>query len=259
MKKKNFSLWTYLGVVIGMSWPFQIAYMILGDGYRKLLLVSMVMVAVATYICGRYIFGDGFSRVGWRWGKVKFYVYGLGLAAFLWIVPSIAERYLGWHVAIKEVGVLEYLRIMLASFMVTLIPAFCEEFAWRGYLLLNLKDKYSNKKALLIHALVTWVWHLPVVIMIGVGMGGNMMVSIGIVLLVSLIPTVMHAVVFAYLWTRSGSIAAATVYHSAFDEIRDSLEESVGLGALGQNWQMLILTILGLLFLKKGNWKKEEK
>jgi hypothetical protein len=48
------------------------------------------------------------------------------------------------------------------------------------------------------------------------------------------------------------------VYHSAFDEVRDSLEGSVVLGPLSQNWQMLILTILGIALLWKAKWKKTD-
>jgi membrane protease YdiL (CAAX protease family) len=66
----------------------------------------------------------------------------------------------------------------------------------------------------------------------------------------------MHAVVFAYIWSRTQSLAVSTVYHAAFDEIRDTLEGSVGLGPLSQNWQMLILTILGIALLWKAKWKK---
>ena len=57
----------------------------------------------------------------------------------------------------------------------------------------------------------------------------------------------MHAIVFAYIWSSTQSLAVSTVYHAAFDEVRDTLEGSVGLGPLSQNWQMLILTILGIL------------
>jgi hypothetical protein len=66
----------------------------------------------------------------------------------------------------------------------------------------------------------------------------------------------MHAVVFAYIWSSTQSLAVATVYHSAFDEVRDTLEGLVGLGPLSQNWQMLILTILGIALLWKAKWKK---
>ena len=40
----------------------------------------------------------------------------------------------------------------------------------------------------------------------------------------------MHAVIFAYIWSTCQSLAVATVYHSAFDESRDALETSVGFG-----------------------------
>jgi hypothetical protein len=45
------------------------------------------------------------------------------------------------------------------------------------------------------------------------------------------------------------------VYHSAFDEVRDTLEGSVGFGPLAHNWQMVVLTILGLVILWKAKWR----
>ena len=66
----------------------------------------------------------------------------------------------------------------------------------------------------------------------------------------------MHAVVFAYIWSSTQSLAVSTVYHAAFDEVRDSIEGTIGLGPLSQNWQMLILTILGIALLWKAKWKK---
>ncbi|MDQ1255147.1 MAG: protease family protein, partial [Euryarchaeota archaeon] len=57
-------------------------------------------------------------------------------------------------------------------------------------------------------------------------------------------------------WSSTQSLAVSTVYHAAFDEVRDTLEGTVGLGPLSQNWQMLILTILGIALLWKGKWKK---
>lgn len=63
--ERPFSLKLFLFIVILLSWPFQIAYFFLGKEYRPILLVSMVMVAVATYICGRFIFKDGFKGAGW--------------------------------------------------------------------------------------------------------------------------------------------------------------------------------------------------
>jgi hypothetical protein len=65
----------------------------------------------------------------------------------------------------------------------------------------------------------------------------------------------MHAIVYAYIWTVTQSLAVVTVYHAAFDEIRDAIATSIGFGPLVNIWQMLTLTILGGLLLWKGNWK----
>lgn len=74
----------------------------------------------------------------------------------------------------------------------------------------------------------------------------NMGTSIAIMLAVSLVPSMMHAIVLAYIWTVTQSLAVVSVYHAAFDEIRDAIAPSLGFGPLVKIWQMLTLTILGL-------------
>ncbi len=253
--KKSFSLCVYLGIVILLSWPFQIAYFFLGETHKPLLLVSMVMVGVATYICGNHIFKDGFKNAGWNWGKPKHYFYVFGFALFLWLFPSVFERLIRWYTPFSDMETASAVSLFSYSFLLTIIPAFGEEFSWRGYLLPRLLKKHSHRKALLLHGLVTWIWHLPVLIIMGLKVGGTPFVSVAVVLVVSFLPTIMHAVVFAYIWNRAASLAVVTIYHVSFDEIRDVLESSVGLGALGQNWQMLVLTILGIWFLWKARWQ----
>jgi len=64
----------------------------------------------------------------------------------------------------------------------------------------------------------------------------------------------LHGVVIAYIWTRSGSLAVATVYHAAYDGFRDSLSILVGLGPIAQGFASVLLMALGIIFLWKGNW-----
>jgi membrane protease YdiL (CAAX protease family) len=142
----------------------------------------------------------------------------------------------------------------ITSFAITLVPAFGEEFSWRGYLLPRLLERFTTRKALLVHGFVTWLWHVPFIVTMGFELEGAPAVAVPLVLAVSLVPTVLHAVVFAYLWSISGSLLVATVYHSAFDEVRDTLQESVGFGTLAENWQAVVLTILGALLLWKVPW-----
>ncbi|MBW4641387.1 MAG: hypothetical protein KME05_24865 [Gloeocapsa sp. UFS-A4-WI-NPMV-4B04] len=103
-----------------------------------------------------------------------------------------------------------------------------------------------------------WAWHLPTLVGMGVAekLTNNMGTSIAIMLVLTLIPTMMHALVFAYIWTVTQSLAVVTVYHAAFDEIRDAIKTTIGFGSLVEIWQMLTLTVLGGLLLWKGNWKQ---
>lgn len=254
-RPQPFSLRVYLLVVIALSWPFQLAYACLGDAYRSLLLVSMLMAGLATFVCGRFLFRDGFLRAGWSWGRPGHYMLALALALFLWLFPSVIERRFGFYAANPDVTLPGFLSIFALSFAATLLPAFCEELSWRGYLLPRLFTRHSPRRALLLHGFITWAWHLPVVVVMGMSLGLAPLLAIPIVLLVSLVPTVMHAVVFAWIWSRSASLGVATFYHTSFDEIRDTLEATAGLGPLGQNWQMLVLTALGLWALLKTAWR----
>lgn len=165
------------------------------------------------------------------------------------------EMVLGFYEPSGNYNVSGILFAFGSSTLLTIVPAFGEEFGWRGYLLPQLLKKYSYRKALLLHGLVTWIWYLPVLIFMGTQTGNNLLFFIPVVLVASFIPTIMHAVVFAYIWNRTASLAVVSAYHVFFDEIRDTLENSVGLGFLGQNWQMLVLTVLGMLVLWKTKWK----
>jgi uncharacterized protein len=258
---KTFSLRIYLLVVVAASWPFQIAYLLWAKTpFMRYALSSlpMIMVTVGTYIVGRYIFRDGFSKAGWSWGKPKYYLAVFSLAIFVWVVPTLLELVLGMRSIPKGVMVPDILGNFLLRFVGTLIPAFGEEFGWRGYLLPHLVKRYRLKTALLLHSFIWWAWHLPV--LIGMGMTekltDNTGTSIAIMLAVSLIPSMMHAIAYAYIWTITQSLAVVTVYHAAFDEIRDAIEVSIGYGSLVEIWQMLTLTVLGGLLLWKGNWQQ---
>ena len=221
---KPFSLKIYLLIVVAVSWPFQIAYLLWAETpFMRYALSSlpMIMVTVGTYIAGLYIFRDGFSKAGWSWGKPKHYLAVFSIAIFVWVVPTILELVLGMRSIPRGVIVPDILGNFLLRFIATLIPAFGEEFGWRGYMLPHLVKQYSLRTALLLHAFIWWAWHLPVIV--GMGMTekltDNVSISIAIMLAVSLIPSMMHAIVYAYIWTVTQSLAVVTVYHAAFVDI----------------------------------------
>jgi uncharacterized protein len=144
-------------------------------------------------------------------------------------------------------------------FAATLLPAFGEEFGWRGYMLPRLAEKHGARKGLLIHAAIWWFWHLPALVGIGLhsnGMGGNQFIKVAAIAAISIIPAMLHAVIFAFIWSKTKSLAVATVYHAAFDEVRDALENSVGFGPLVNNWQMVVIVVVGSLLLWKADWEQ---
>jgi membrane protease YdiL (CAAX protease family) len=246
----------WLGAAIGGLWGFdKTETPLMSYGLSSL---SMVMVAVGTFIAGRYVFRDGFAYAGWSWGKPKHYLAVFGLVILVWVVPTALELALGMRSLPAGLIATEVLAVFVLRFVATLIPAFGEEFGWRDYMLPRLARRYSVRWALLLHAFIWWAWHLPTLVGFGARTEGvaDPVLGVAVVLLISIIPSMMHAVIYAYIWSSSQSLAVATVYHSAFDETRDALETSVGFGPfVDVIWQNVVLTLLGALLLWKATWK----
>lgn len=270
--RRPFSLVLYLLIVFGLSWPFQIVSVIWAPSFFWIYLlnsIAMLMVTVGTFIAGKYVFRDGFANAGWQWGRLKHYLGVIALIVALWIFPTLVR------LAIGSIGPGDFDRTqaiwLLVLPIVTLIPGFGEEFGWRGYMLPRLAERLSARKAVALHAVIWWAWHLPVLVGTGIaaGIAGaaqaglpvslSVTISVIAVLLVGALPSIMHGVVFAYIWFRSRSLAVATFYHAAYDGVRDSLNLFVGLAPMVSLWANLLLTILGIIFLWKGNWKNLEK
>ena len=93
------SVWLYMLIVFGLSWPLQLASVIWSNGNVFAVYVlnstAMLMVAVGTYLAGRYVFRDGFAGAGWSWGKPSYYLAVIGLASAVWLVPTCLDVALG--------------------------------------------------------------------------------------------------------------------------------------------------------------------
>jgi CAAX protease family protein len=264
---RSFSLALYLLIVFGLSWPFLIASALWAGGNLLptyvLNISSMIMVTVGTYIAGRYVFRDGFAGAGWSWGKPKYYLAVIGLALLIWLVPTIFDVALGLSKLPVRVTTSQIAWVFVLLF-VTLIPGFGEEFGWRGYMLPRLAQRHGARKGVLLHGAIWWAWHLPVLIGSAAAYGSgplwsggpdaSVAVTVVVLLAIGFIPTVMHAVVFAYIWSRTGSLAVATVYHTAYDGIRDSLSTTIGLGPIAGLWSGLLILVLGAVLLWRSTW-----
>ncbi len=257
--RQPFSLSLYLLIVFALSWPPQIAYALWGNDPTSSYLLSslsMVMVTVGTFIAGRWVFRDGFKNMGWNWGKPKHYLVVFALALFIFGTPVLLENLLGLHSLPENISAWAILGSFLTSFVLTIIPGFGEEFGWRAYLLPRLAQRFSLRKALLIHAFIWWAWHIPAMVKISLQVEGaqaNPWLSVVVTILISLFPA-MNAVLFAYVWMASQSLAVVSVYHSAYDEVRDALERGIGFGPLVSIWQMAVTLIFGAVLLWKADW-----
>lgn len=258
--QRPFSLPIYLLIIFSLSWPPQIAYAIWGNTPTSGFLLSslsMVMVTVGSFIAGRYVFRDGFKNMGWRWGKPKHYIGVFGLALFIFGMPVLIENLLGWHTLPTQIPVWVILGNFFTSFLLTLIPGFGEEFGWRAYMLPRLAQRHSLRKALLLHGFIWWAWHIPALVKSGVeaaGIASSIWLSIAVTLIVSLVPAMMNAILFAYVYTASQSLLVASVYHSAYDEVRDALNRGIGFGPLVSIWEMAATTFFGAVLLWKAKW-----
>lgn len=245
---RPFSLRLYLLVIIAFSWPFQFAFLWLGEAFRPLLLVAMGMAGVGTWYCAHRLFrdaGPGPARHR-HWPSAA--LLALVLPLVLWGLPTGIEALFDARAFPAGLSWAALLTTFLLSFLITLAPALGEEYSWRAYLLPRLLQRHSPRRALLLHGVVTWAWHLPFLFYMGAQTTAPIPVGILATLAISLIPTVLHAVVFAAFWRRGG-LAVAVLYHSAYDETRDSLDQHAGLSAVTETWSSLVLSLLGLWLL----------
>lgn len=267
MAERKFSLRLYLLIVFGLSWPFQIIAAIWGAELLPRYILhagSMFMVTVGTFIAGRYIFKDGFAGAGFNWGRWRHYLAVIILVVILFIIPTIIELLTGLAELPELLTGTEIVWVLVM--MLNFIPAFGEEFGWRGYMLPRLARRYSPRKAVLIHSIIWWAWHLPVLVGIGVHAGlmsteemnmsplAAVSVVVALVIVIGAAPAILHGVVFAYLWVWSGSLAVVTFYHLIYDGVRDSIQVTIGGGTVSGIFVTILLSAFGIMLLLKGDW-----
>lgn len=265
--KRPFSLWLYLLIVFALSWPFQIIAAIWGADLLPrytLHAISMTMVTLGTLIAGRYVFKDGFAQAGWQWGRPKHYLAVIGFALLLWALPTIIELAIGQTTLPEVLSITDW--IWITIFLLDFIPCFGEEFGWRGYMLPHLAERFSPRKAVLVHSIIWYIWHWPILIGLAVWMGiagaaemelpvwAAIAVMMLAILILGAVPAILHGVVFAYFWVWSASLAVVTVYHLAYDGVRDSIQTFIGSGSISAIWANVGIIALGAILLWKANW-----
>ncbi|NYB51099.1 MAG: CPBP family intramembrane metalloprotease [Methanobacteriaceae archaeon] len=226
----------------------------------------MVMVTVGTFIAGRYVFKDGFKDVGWIWGKPIHYILSFATAFLLFGIPMLINIFQGSAALLPNFTWTQYILLMGGYTLAVIVPAFGEEFGFRGYLLPHLSRRYTPRKAVIINSLIWWFWHQPVAVggaifaMNLLGADSSLMLLVVIwTFLDSFLNCFFDGPIFSYIWAKSNIIAVVTFFHAAYDGVRNSSLMVTGTFPLYGVWNTIFTVLLGLILLWKGDWKSLEK
>jgi uncharacterized protein len=267
----------FLLLTFGSTYAVEFAMMFKGISFMGMpsiagqFIVAGVMFfpGIAAFIVRRFITQEGFKDAGLKIGKVKNYlqpylliplifavVYG-----FTWIFIQKPDFSLQGF--INQYGLtklpfpsgLFILGVIVSSLtfapFLNAIPAFGEEFGWRGYLLPKLLP-LGTKKALILSGLIWGLWHAPLILM---GYRYGNLHVLGIILFSVLL--IFLGIYFGYLRLTSGSVYLAAFAHGVFNAQAYGVWTVIfpnvnpALGGFAGITGILVFFILGLWIFKK--------
>jgi membrane protease YdiL (CAAX protease family) len=154
--------------------------------------------------------------------------------------------------------------VNLVAVVVNIVPAFGEEFGWRGYLLMRLLP-LGARRAMVLSGAIWGLWHAPVILQ---GHNYPDHPVIGVPLMIGF--CILLGVIFGWLRLASGSVFAAAVAHAAVNGpantpllfLRGRNDITTGItGLLGQAVMLafvLLIWRLGALRIRESVSKGEE-
>jgi len=162
--------------------------------YNKLFLIAvMFFPGISALIVRKFINKECFKDPMMKFGSWKPYLQASLIIPFLYIIiyaitgllypPDFTLKIFMTRIGIEEMP-FDPSMFILVFFIITLtfapiinfIPAFGEEFGWRGYLLQKLLP-LGREKALVISGIIWGLWHLPFVLLIDYGSYPNRIVG----------------------------------------------------------------------------------
>lgn len=168
--------------------------------YNIFLLAVMFFPGIAAFIVRKFITEEGFKDSGLRFGSWKPYLQAAIFIPLLFVIiygitglfylPDFTLRTFMDQAGIDETPfeprlftLVLFISTLVITPVINSIPAFGEEFGWRGYLLPKLLF-LGREKALVVSGVIWGLWHLPFVLLIGFGgyqdrlAGGIMFVTV---------------------------------------------------------------------------------
>lgn len=155
----------------------------------------------------------------------------------------------------KQLAVMIPLAVLINPIM-GLLQCLGEEFAWRGYLLPKLNQKFSYRTAVIIDGVIWGLWHAPIIAM-GFNYGSEHPV-LGIFAMT--IHCVILGIIEAFLFSKTQSVWCPVVFHAALNAM-DKFSPSVlfmqtkpnpfiGPGAVGIVGGIGFTVIAAIIFIK---------
>lgn len=237
--------------------------------YTATLSAAMFFPGISAFIVRKFITKEGFGDAGLRLGPKKPY---LQVAVFIPLLFIVIYAITGLFYSpdftlgtfMEENGIEEtpmeptafiavlFVSTLLITPLINSIPAFGEEFGWRGYLLPKLLP-LGREKALIASGIVWGLWHLPFVFLIGFGgypdrlAGGLIFVAV-ITLL---------GIYIGALTLKNESVLLASFMHGVFNAQAYGIWTIVFpdynrlIGGIGGLIGLLVLLPLAIYYLKK--------
>ncbi len=231
--------------------------------------VAMFFPGISAFIVRKFITKEGFKDAGMIKGQFKYYlhIYLLIPVLFIFIygltAVFIQHPDFTLQTFMKQYGITKLAAppsafifgIIIASFtfapFLNSIPAFGEEYGWRGYLLPKLLP-LGKKKALVLTGLIWGLWHAPIILMgYKYGQYGWQGVIFFSVLLIFI------GIYVGYIRLASGSVIAASFAHGVLNAqaygIWTVIFPNVNplLGGFSGITGIVVFMVLGICILKK--------
>jgi membrane protease YdiL (CAAX protease family) len=185
-------------------------------------------------------------RIGWRWwmvvlSPIAFFFVVLGvMTAFGVDIPARSEfaKFSGLSAALGIVGV---------ALVVTLVNGFGEETGWRGYALPQLQRRFGPLAASLVIAVLWASWHIPQFFFLRSYEDFS-----APMLPVFVFGLTCGAIVWTWLYNRTGSILAVAVWHGLYNATGATKAATAGSGGIAAAmWTFVVAWAFVLVALER--------
>lgn len=272
MSRQRLGLVAYLILVFGLTWPIEIMlarrYPMGSAAYIAILGGIMFIPALSALIVRLFVERQGFADAGLRWGRGRFYLaawllpiaFGLGaMGLSLLLRQAEFDRYMTeTMVRIKlQFGAMKLpfdrmrtyfiISSLTQTVIIGTIPAFGEEFGWRGYLLMRLLP-LGRLRAMVLTGAIWGVWHAPIILQ-GYNYPDHPMLGVPLMITFCLL----LGIILGWLRLASGSVFPAAVAHASVNGpgsaalafLRSRNDLTTGLtGLLGQAMMLIFVLLL---------------